>query len=176
MRVPLDGIGSQGLNGDTPSFAVEHTFFTDGNNMRSFDGSLQGVPSFTDDTVFTWSNADATADGIYSATQVTPTGSDFYNILSVIDDGGTTYVQVINENDPAAVATVDLPAGEPVVFNEEYGLDLFVFNEVTVLNAGTHRPLYFAQGIGTGGDFRVLPSLPKPVSYTHLTLPTNREV
>ena len=158
MRVPLDGIGSQGLNGDTPSFAVEHTFFTDGNNMRSFDGSLQGVPLFADDTVFTWSNADATADGIYSATQVTPTGSDFYNILSVMDDGGTTYVQVINENDPAAVATVDLPAGEPVVFNEEYGLDLFVFNEVTVLNAGTHRPLYFAQGIETQGDFQVIPN------------------
>ena len=167
-RVPLENLGQAGLNRDTPAFSVSHDSFTDGRNLRPFDGSLQGVWRFDPDTDFVWSATRAAGDplsvaanGIYAATQVTPTGSDFYNILAVVrnaDDSDTVQPMVVNENNLSNRAIIDLPTSEPITYTDRYGMDLITFNEVVVLNAGTHRPLYFSQGIETGGDFNILPN------------------
>lgn len=162
-KVELPGIGLQGLNTDVPPHALPIGFFPVGEHLRPFDGSLQGVPVFDDDADFVWtstSGTDTTADGIYNTVQVTPTGSDFYNILSIVNNASDNVIRaiVINENLPAIRPVVDLPVDEPVIFNEEFGLDLISFNETTILNAGTHQPLYFTQGIETNGDFAVIPN------------------
>ena len=36
--------------------------------------------------------------------------------------------------------------------------------------------LWIATNLGLSGSMSVVPGGPQPVSYTHLTLPTNREV
>ena len=83
-RIPL---GLKGLNTDIPSHSLPLDFFNAGTNVRSFNGALQGVNSFSANTSisFKTSNSDIFA-GVYDAAQFTPAGSEYYNIIALVKD------------------------------------------------------------------------------------------
>jgi len=109
-RIPL---GLKGLNTDIPSHALPLEFFSGGNNMRSFNNALQGVNSFTAVPTtgganvfkvnFAVSGESSAPVGIYDAVQFTPAGSNFYNVIGLVEHAdGSFKIKAFTEDSSAS--------------------------------------------------------------------------
>lgn len=149
---PLQNIGMAGLNTDQPKESLDLQFWDTGINMRSFEGALIGVPSFdtSPDTVRLFQN---TTDGPDYPTdevsirpieiaQWTAAGSDQVDMIVVgLDnsDAGTVYL-VGGGYDPAGVTEFTFPYS--ITYDQKFGMQAFVFNEVAIVNVTTAAPAY----------------------------------
>jgi len=150
--VPLENIGVGGLNTDEPKEALGMEFWDTGLDMRSYEGALRGVPDF-DTSVATVRLYQNMTDGPdhptneesirpLEITQWTPAGEDFVDILTVgLDntDGGKIY-RTGGGTDPAVVFDCSLPY--TFTYDQQYGPQAFIFNEVAVVNPTTAAPMY----------------------------------
>lgn len=161
---PLENIGRGGLTTDQPKESLDLAFWDEGLDLRSLDGSLRGVPDFDTavDTIRLFQN---TTDGPEYTTNVvsmrplviaqwTQAGSDQVDILTLgLDniDGGLVYITGGGE-DPAVVDVV--ATVEAFTYNQKFGMQAFVFNEIGVINTTTAPPMYSFDR----SDFYILPN------------------
>jgi hypothetical protein len=143
-RVDLGPVGIKGLNSDTPAQKLDYENFSEGLNMRPFDGSLQGVFDFRSPTV----KIDGALGGrnIYAFNQWTPSGSNEFNAVYLWDqntDGQDLEIQIITDitdptNDYAVNGASFGVSG--LDDNDRFNIDLFAFNEIIIVNNGSATP------------------------------------
>lgn len=149
---PLENIGMGGLNTDQPKESLDLLFWDTGLNMRSYEGALRGVPDFDTsvDTVRLYQN---TTDGPdyptnevsirpIVITQWTAAGTDQVDLVTIgldASDNGTIYLTG-QGGDPAIVSEFTFPYS--ITYDQRFGMQAFVFNEVCVANVTTAAPMY----------------------------------
>jgi hypothetical protein len=149
--VPLENFGLGGLNSDQPRESLSLEFFDQGLNMKSDDGSLQGVPKW--DTDLTRARLYQIAGGAtypdevksmrpVSVSQWTKAGVEYLDLVTAGEDvngDGVIYVSGGNKI-PAVVKNQNLP--HSFTYDESIGFNSFIFNEVSIFNPGTAGPMY----------------------------------
>ena len=141
-RQNLGPVGIKGLNSDTPAQKLDLSNFTRGLNMRPFDGSLQGVFNFTaNDTAANIECGTAGTKDIYAMTQWTPTGSRQFNLGYLHLEGTGLEFQLVNDLTLPAPTIRGAMAPTDVSTNPRFGVDLFAFNDVLIVNDGVNQPI-----------------------------------
>lgn len=149
--VPLENFGLGGLNSDQPRESLSLEFFDQGLNMKSDDGSLQGVPKW--DTDLTRARLYQIAGGAtypdevksmrpVSVSQWTKAGVEYLDLVVAgedVNNNGVIYVTGGNKT-PAVVKNQNLP--HSFTYDENLGFNSFIFNEVSIFNPGTAGPMY----------------------------------
>ena len=145
-----------GLITDVPSFQLPPGGWNNSNNIRCKDGSVQGVYPFIDG--FTIHPSYPTGRPI-AVTQWTPAGSDFDNIAYVIDDGtGKGRVFVYNTETQVDVEITNATTEDAFTLSDTYPPQIFVFNEILIVNPGTGNPQYISADATTSGNLADLPN------------------
>lgn len=149
---PLENIGLGGLNTDMPNESLQMMFWDDGLDMRSFEGALRGVPDFDTDvaTVRLYQN---TTDGPdyptnevsirpIEITQWTSAGETQVDMLTIgLDNADSGAIYLTGRGfDPAGVE--ELNKAYSFTYDQEFGFQSFIFNEVAILNPTTEPPMY----------------------------------
>ena len=137
--IPLQNLGIQGLNTDTPPQALSPENFSEGLNLRAFDGSLQGVPAFP--TTFDPNTTGTSARDVLAVTQWTPVGSSQFNLAYLWDDSGTVKFQVAQDVTGALGSLSGATSTTNLDENARFGLDLFAFNGLLISNDGINQPI-----------------------------------
>ena len=159
--VTLQNIGLQGLNSDTPSQSLDVTEFSDGIDLRPFDGSLQGVYDFgrVDENV---NGPDDDQEGgninlgtirnIYAMTQWTKSGENVLNVAYLFDsdgDGNNLTFQIVRDLDSDGSEFISgATAMTPTDDNSRFGIDMFVFNDIVIINGGQNHPVWLMENNG----------------------------
>lgn len=149
---PLENIGLGGLITDMPKESLELTYWDTGLDMRSYEGSLRGVPDF-DTNVATVRLYQNTTDGPdYPTNEVsirpieiaqwTSAGTDQVDILTIgLDNVDSGVIYLSGQGfDPAGVS--ELAKVSTFTYDPKFGIQAFVFNEIAVLNTTTAQPMY----------------------------------
>jgi len=149
---PLEKFGLGGLITDQPRESMDLTYFDDGLNMRANNGALTGVFDFDEDDLrvrlfqLNTDGAEYTSDIAtikpIEISQWTKAGTEYLDILTVgldVSNAGSVYVTGGNE-DPAVITACNLVY--PFTYDQDYGLNSFIFNEVAILNTVTAPPMY----------------------------------
>jgi len=156
VKTPITPLGLKGLITDVPSQSLSLDYFDSGSNMRPINGALSGVNSFADETNISFGTTPNAVQGIYDAVQFTPAGSSYYNIFALVKNGSTFTVRGYSQNNSqfsgsqtttVNVASVTAWAGSNQ-YSTEYGSDMLIFNEVLIVNLGTHVPMMLASEAG----------------------------
>jgi hypothetical protein len=137
--IPLQNLGIKGLNTDTPPQALSPENFSEGLNLRAFDGSLQGVPAFP--TTFDPNTTGTSARDVLAVTQWTPVGSSQFNLAYLWDDSGTVKFQVAQDVTGALGSLSGATSTTNLDENARFGLDLFAFNGLLISNDGINQPI-----------------------------------
>jgi hypothetical protein len=138
--IPLQNLGIKGLNTDVPAQALSPENFSEGLNLRPFDGSLQGVPKFP--TSFDTNVTGSTARNIYAVAQWTPVGSDDFNLAYLYESAPNQVSFQVSQDvlssissSSAVTATTALSAAG------RFGFNFFTFNGVIIVNDGINQPI-----------------------------------
>jgi hypothetical protein len=150
VKTPITPLGLKGLVTDVPSQSLALDYFDSGNNMRSINGALSGVNSFANETNIGFGTSGGAVAGIYDAVQFTPAGSQYYNIFALVKSGSTFTVRGFSQNSSQFSGSQSITVSTSGVtdwtgsnqYSTEYGSDMLVFNEVLIVNLGTHVPMY----------------------------------
>jgi len=187
VKTPITPLGLKGLITDVPSQSLSLDYFDSGNNMRMINGALSGVNSFSNSSDL-YIGESPTIKGIYDAVQFTPAGSQFFNIFYLVKDAQNLFkIKAYTPSYASGSATnVDAsavtgwsssnPNQYPVTVNNQgdrlYGSDMLVFNEVLIVNLGTHVPMFLAS---QAGNFANLPNWPTSSDLTSGSI-TNQNI
>ena len=136
----LPGIGMQGLNTDTPAQALDQAYFSAGNNMRPFDGSLQTVFDFVSTGT---SISDPDRSNIHAFTHWIQTGSTTFRAgyLYLRESDNKYVLQVIDDITGSTPVVTGAEADTDLVTNNRWGLQLFYFNGVLIANDSNSIPV-----------------------------------
>jgi len=138
--IPLQNLGIKGLNTDVPAQALSPETFSEGLNLRPFDGSLQGVQKFN--TSLDTNLTGATARNIYSVAQWTPVGSDYFNLVYLYESSaGVVSFQVSQDILSPISSSSAVTAVTNLSDAGRFGFDFFTFNGVIIVNDGINQPI-----------------------------------
>ena len=148
-------LGTKGFNADIPPYALPPDYFNDGQNMRFKDGSMQACVALQPFTGYSLQTSGISIQPIRNA-QYTPFGTTYLNSVVVglnpSNNLTTRYVEY--------GTTVEVPlATGPQTYSNQYGIDNFIFNGISIVNTKTAQPMYFnANDTAFGSIYKVLPS------------------
>ena len=153
-------LAAAGLVADVPANNTNVSAWSDVLDMRAKDDSIQGVyafeAGFTFDTTF--ANVTSISD-VVALTQWTPSGSSFLNIAYVLKDDankGRVFVRNLSTNATVEITNGDLSA--TFTIDDKYPPQIFVFNELLIVNPATGTPQFTSAGIDTAGTLQDLPN------------------
>ena len=149
-----------GLITDQPSNATPVSAWSKSLNVRCKDNSVQGVYDFINAFLITsnYNRGSINAKPI-AVTQWTPAGSSFLNIAYIIaseKSGEIGRGRVFVYNSETQV-TVQITGTIPFQISSKYKPQLFVFNEVLIMNPATAAPQYISADATTSGALVKLP-------------------
>ena len=160
QTTPEINFASIGLITDVPSHAIPQGAWSDCLNVRIKDGSVQGVREFVESfsVPAEYSNSEVVA-----LTQWTPAGSNFLNIAYIINHlgevgGARGRVFVYNTETELTVEITNANADAYFKIDPQYPPQLFVFNEVLIVNTATGIPQYISADATTAGNLADLPN------------------
>ena len=148
-----------GLVVDVPSNAVPMGGWSDSLNVRCKNGSVQGVNAFADDIVYHNSDNVIIGGEAKAICQFTPAGSDDLVIAYIVkgtdnfghvvlyDTGASSYNDITNST-----------ASQKFTFDDDYPPQIFVFNELLIVNPGTDAPPQFTDASVSAGSLAELPN------------------
>ena len=152
-------LAAAGLVADVPANNTNVSAWSDVLDMRAKDDSIQGVYAFEAGFTFDTTFADVTSDSdVVALTQWTPSGSSFLNIAYVLKDDvnkGRVFVRNLSTNATVEITNGDLSA--TFTIDDRYPPQIFVFNELLIVNPATGTPQYTSAGISTAGTLQELP-------------------
>ena len=152
-------LAAAGLVADVPANNTNVSAWSDVLDMRAKDDSIQGVYAFEAGFTFDTTFANVTSDSdVVALTQWTPPGSSFLNIAYVLKDDankGRVFVRNLSTNATVEITNGDLSA--TFTIDDRYPPQIFVFNELLIVNPATGTPQYTSAGISTAGTLQELP-------------------
>ncbi len=157
---PLVDFSSVGLVTDVPAHTLKDASWSDSLDIRCKDGSVQGVNKFVDAT-FTLHDTDPVISGgeAIAVTQFTPAGSADL-VIAYIVKGTDNLGHVVVYNTAAGTynditnATVSLKFS----FDDKYSPQIFVFNELLIVNPAKDAPPQFTNATVSSGSLNILPN------------------
>ena len=155
---PEIDFSAEGLEVDVPSNAVPMGGWSDSLNVRCKNGSVQGVNAFADDIVYHNSDNVIIGGEAKAICQFTPAGSDNLVIAYIVkgtdnfghvvlyDTGASSYNDITNST-----------ASQKFTFDDDYPPQIFVFNELLIVNPGTDAPPQFTDAKVGAGSLAPIP-------------------
>jgi hypothetical protein len=153
-----------GLITDVPTHSLPDGAWNDCLNLRCKDGSVQGVNTFVDDIVL---HGGSTPDPVIrdgkamAVTQFTPAGYN-YLVLAFIVKGTDNFGHVVTYNTSTAAwdDITNSTASLKFTFDDKYPPQIFVFNELLIVNPAVDAPPMFTDAGITSGSLALIPSWP----------------
>tara|TARA_R110002012_G_scaffold95887_1_gene231447 strand:- start:1391 stop:2941 length:1551 start_codon:yes stop_codon:yes gene_type:complete len=158
-KSPAIDFASLGLIADLPKHKLPPGAWSESLNIRAKDGSVQGVYAFADDVILHNSNAVIANGDLIAITQFTPAGTN-YLVLAYIVKGTDNFCHVVTYN--TSTTTYDditnSTADQKFTYNELYPPQIFVFNEMLIVNPANDAPPQFTNAGVTSGSLQELPN------------------
>jgi len=160
---PEIDFSSIGLVVDIPSNAVPQGGWSNCLNVRCRNGSVQGVNAFEDDIAL-WHTAGDIASGEAKAVcQFTPAGGSSLVLAYIVKraNSGSASVILYDTGGSGNARWDDITnstADQVFTFDDSYPPQIFVFNELLIVNPGTDAPPQFTTATNTAGSLVELPN------------------
>lgn len=159
---PEIDFSSIGLMVDVPANQIPQGGWSDSLNVRARNGSVQGVNSFVNDIALHPTDTQISGGEAKAVCQFTPAGADNLVIAYIVkktngqgavvlyDTGGSGNSRWNNITN----ATTD----QVFTFDDDYPPQIFVFNELLIVNPGTDAPPQFTTATVGAGSLVELPN------------------
>lgn len=166
---PEIDFSSVGLITDVPTHSLPDGAWNDCLNLRCKDGSVQGVNTFVDAIALHDTNAVISGGKAMAVTQFTPAGYN-YLILAFIVKGTNNkgHVVTYNTNTSAWDDITNSTAPMVFTFDDRYPPQIFVFNELLIVNPAVDAPPMFTNAGISSGSLNILPNWPSDSTPTPL--------
>ena len=150
-----------GLITDVPTHSLPDGAWNDCLNLRCKDGSVQGVNTFVDDIALHDTDNVIKNGKAMAVTQFTPAGYN-YLIIAFIVKGTDNFGHVVtyNTNTSAWDDITNSTANLKFTFDDKYPPQIFVFNELLIVNPATDAPPMFTDAGISSGSLNILPNWP----------------
>ena len=161
-----------GLITDVPTHSLPDGAWNDCLNLRCKDGSVQGVNIFEDDVVLHDTDPVIIGGKLMAVTQFTPSGYDYLIVAYIVrgtDNFG--YVVTYNSDSGAYNNITNVLADLRFTFHDRYPPQIFVFNELLIVNPAVDAPPMFTDTGISSGSLNILPSWPEDATYSTATPP-----
>ena len=158
---PEIDFSSIGLITDVPSHSLPEGAWSDCLDLRCKDGSVQGVNSFSDDIVLHDTDAVISGGKAMAVTQFTPAGYN-YLIIAFIVKGTDNFGHVVTYNTNTADWNdiTNSTAALKFKFDDKYPPQIFVFNELLIVNPAVDAPPMYTDAGISSGSLNLIPSWP----------------
>jgi len=158
---PEIDFSSVGLVVDVPSNAIPTGGWSNCLDVRCRNGSVQGVNEFADDIVL-WHTAGSIASGEAKAIcQFTPAGGSSlvlaYIVKKTDGNGSVILYDTGGSGDSRWNDITNATADQVFTFDDDYPPQIFVFNELLIVNPGTDAPPQFTTAAVGAGSLVELP-------------------
>ena len=158
-KTPEIDFSSVGLITDVPTHSLPDGAWNDCLNMRCKDSTIQGVNKFIDDIVLHDTDPVISGGKAMAVTQFTPAGYNYLIIAYIVkgtDNNG--HVVTYNTNTQAYNDITNSTANLVFTFDDEFPPQIFVFNELLIVNPGTDAPPMFTDAGISSGSLNILPN------------------
>ena len=161
QRSPEIDFSSMGLMVDVPSSQVPQGGWSDSLNVRARNGSVEGVNSFKTDIVLHPTDNNIAKGISVAVTQFTPAGGDNLIIAYIVDccDGfGAVIVYDDSLSGNARWNNItNTTLTQKFTIDQNHPPQIFVFNELLIVNSGTDAPPQFTTATTSAGSLVELP-------------------
>jgi len=151
-----------GLVVDVPANAVPTGGWTDSLNVRPRNGSVQGVNSFANDIVLHPTDANIANGEAKAICQFTPAGADdliiAYIVKGVNGNGSVILYNTGGSGNSRWNNITNAVANQVFTFDDDYPPQIFVFNELLIVNPATDAPPQFTTAAVGAGSLVELPN------------------
>jgi hypothetical protein len=161
QRSPEIDFSSIGLMVDVPSSQVPQGGWSDSLNVRARNGSVEGVNSFATDIVLHPTDNNIAKGISVAVTQFTPAGGDNLVIAYIVDccDGyGAVIVYDASLSGNARWNNItNTTLTQKFTLDQNHPPQIFVFNELLIVNPGTDAPPQFTTATTSAGSLVEIP-------------------
>jgi len=148
-----------GLVVDVPSNAIPQGGWSDSLNVRCKNGSVQGVNAFEDDIVLYDSGTEITNGEAMAICQFTPAGASDLVIAYIVKDTNDDGRVVLYDTGTADWDDItNATTNQTFTFDESHPPQIFVFNELLIVNPGTDAPPQYTTATVGAGSLQELPN------------------
>ena len=151
-----------GLVVDVPSNAVPTGGWSNSLNVRPRNGSVQGVNSFSNDIVLHPTDANIANGEAKAVTQFTPAGADdliiAYIVKGVNGNGSVVLYNTGGSGNSRWDDITNATADQVFTFDDDHPPQIFVFNELLIINPATDAPPQFTTATVGAGSLVELPN------------------
>jgi len=159
---PEIDFSSIGLVVDVPSNAIPTGGWSNSLNVRPKNGSVQGVNAFADDILLHHTDANIANGEAKAVTQFTPAGGDdliiAYIVKGVNGNGSVILYNTGGSGNSRWDDVTNATADQVFTFDDDYPPQIFVFNELLIVNPGTDAPPQFTTATVGAGSLVELPN------------------
>jgi len=158
---PEIDFSSIGLMVDVPSNAIPQGGWSDSLNVRCRNGSVQGVNAFASDILLHHNDANIANGEAKAVCQYTPAGGSSlviaYIVKGVNGNGSVLLYDTGGSGNSRWDDITNATAVNVFTFDDDYPPQIFVFNELIIVNPGTDAPPQFTTATNSAGSLAPLP-------------------
>ena len=155
---PEIDFSSVGLVTDIPSNAIPTGAWSNCLDVRCRNGSVQGVNAFEDNIVLHNSDAVIIGGEAMAITQFTPAGASDLVIAYIVKGTDNFGHVVLYDTGTSAYSDItNATADQKFTFDDDHPPQIFVFNEILIVNPGTDAPPQFTDAKVSAGSLAELP-------------------
>jgi len=159
---PEIDFSSIGLMVDVPANQIPQGGWSDSLNVRARNGSVQGVNAFVNDIVLHPTDSNIANGEAKAVCQFTPAGSDNLVIAFVVKgvngNGSVVLYDTGGSGNSRWNDITNSTADQVFTFDDDYPPQIFVFNELLIVNPGTDAPPQFTTATVDAGSLVELPN------------------
>ena len=159
---PEIDFSSVGLIVDVPSNAIPTGGWSDSLNVRPRNGSVQGVNAFANDIVLHPTDSNIANGEAKAVCQFTPAGGDnliiAYIVKGVNGNGSVVLYDTGGSGDSRWNDITNATAVNVFTFDDDYPPQIFVFNQLLIVNPGTDAPPQFTDAKVGAGSLAPIPN------------------
>ena len=158
---PEIDFSSIGLMVDVPSNAIPQGGWSDALNVRCRNGSVQGVNAFASDILLHHTDANIANGEAKAVCQYTPAGGSSlviaYIVKGVNGNGSVLLYDTGGSGNSRWDDITNATAVNVFTFDDDYPPQIFVFNELIIVNPGTDAPPQFTTATNAAGSLAPIP-------------------
>jgi len=159
---PEIDFSSIGLMVDVPANQIPQGGWSDSLNVRARNGSVQGVNAFVNDIVLHPTDNNIANGEAKAVCQFTPAGADNLVIAFVVKgvngNGSVVLYDTGGSGNSRWNDITNSTADQVFTFDDDYPPQIFVFNELLIVNPGTDAPPQFTTATVGAGSLVELPN------------------
>lgn len=158
---PEIDFSSIGLVVDVPSNAIPTGGWSNSLNVRPKNGSVQGVNAFANDILLHHTDANIANGEAKAVCQYTPAGGSSlviaYIVKGVNGNGSVILYDTGGSGNSRWDDVTNATAVNVFTFDDDYPPQIFVFNELLIVNPGTDAPPQFTTATNAAGSLAPIP-------------------